>query len=88
MPAFTKTGFLHEKMPDKICKYLKKFYENSKDVGMSEGFPKDGTQINTREIPTWMMHIPYKKKLWISEQLQPKLEEWAGTKLQHVTIVK
>ena len=87
MPGFTKTGFLHKKMPDKICKYLKDFYNENKDHKLNEGFPKDGTQINTREIPTWMMHIPYQKKLWISKILQPDLEEWAKTKLQHTTIV-
>eukprot|EP00486_Rosalina_sp_Unknown_P004646 CAMPEP_0201570378 /NCGR_PEP_ID=MMETSP0190_2-20130828/12608_1 /ASSEMBLY_ACC=CAM_ASM_000263 /TAXON_ID=37353 /ORGANISM="Rosalina sp." /LENGTH=334 /DNA_ID=CAMNT_0047993853 /DNA_START=117 /DNA_END=1118 /DNA_ORIENTATION=- len=80
MPHFTEMGFKYmEKMPQDICDYLKQYHKETILIGNKkrvEGFPKDGTQINTREIPTYMAHIPPDKKQWIGQVLQPMMEEW------------
>jgi len=90
MPSFTGTGFKYfEKMPDDICQYLTEYHRETILIGKKqrvEGFPKDGTQINAREIPTFMSHIPPQKKKWIGDVLQPLMEEWSGTKLRYSTI--
>eukprot|EP01083_Nonionella_stella_P201298 736503_1 len=89
LPSFTDKGFKHLQMPKEICEYVKQFHADTFLAGNRkrvEGFPKDGTQINTREIATYMSHIPPDKKLWIGNLLQPMLEEWSGEKLKYSTI--
>ena len=89
MPSFTSKGFKYMKMPQDVCSYLKEFHRETILVNnkkRAEGFPKDGTQINVREIATFMAHIPPNKKQWIGTVLQPLMEEWSGTKLKYSTI--
>eukprot|EP00484_Ammonia_sp_Unknown_P017850 CAMPEP_0197044144 /NCGR_PEP_ID=MMETSP1384-20130603/20263_1 /TAXON_ID=29189 /ORGANISM="Ammonia sp." /LENGTH=464 /DNA_ID=CAMNT_0042475545 /DNA_START=114 /DNA_END=1508 /DNA_ORIENTATION=- len=89
MPSFTDKGFKYLPMPQEICEYVTKFHrENFLEANKkrSEPFPRDGTQINAREIDTFMVHIPPDKKQWIGDLLRPMLEEWSGVKLRYSTI--
>ena len=86
MPKYTDLGYFHGKAPKEICDYVTKFYNENKDRRRPESFPKDGTQINTREIPTYMMHIPGDKKRWIAQVMEPLLSEWSGVPLKYSTM--
>eukprot|EP01084_Bolivina_argentea_P138093 243197_1 len=86
IPTFTETGFKNMAMPKELCDYLQEYHKESIGKKRKEGFPKDGTQINAREISTFMMHIPPDKKMWIGGLLQPMMEEWSGVKLKYSTI--
>ena len=86
MPQFTDLGFKHTKAPKEICDYVTNFYHSQKNKKRAESFPLDGTQINVREIPTYMMHIPGDKKRWIANVMQPILSEWSGIALKYSTM--
>ena len=86
MPTFTERGFQHTKAPKEICDYMTQFYEENKNKKRLESFPKDGTQINAREIPTYMMHLPGDKKRWIAGIMEKMLSEWSGVELVYSTM--
>eukprot|EP01084_Bolivina_argentea_P304637 526159_1 len=88
LPHFTEKGFKHLPMPKEICDYVTQYHKETILQGKNrkESFPKDGTQINAKEIPTYLAHIPGDKKWWIGEILQPLMEEWSGQKLKYSTI--
>ena len=65
MPAFSETGFKVGKLPKEVCDYVIKFVQDNHDHVRKEGFPRDGTQINAREVPTFMMHFLFELHIQI-----------------------
>merc|ERR550534_1606045 len=82
MPRWTNIGFMKRQLPGIVRDRLKDYWLANRDKKTPEGFSKDGTQLNVREVQTYMLMLPREEKAFVAKHLQPILEEISGENLK------
>ncbi len=74
---YTELGYKKTKIPKKIFEYLKNACETTDRI-KENVFPRSSSGP-----PPYLIVIPESKKTWITNTIQPILEQWIGIPLKH-----
>ena len=81
VPSFTEKGYLLTKTPPHVHEMLLKIFEDNKFQLSQEYYPDHFTVWNLDEISIKQVTISEGKTLYLSEELQPILENWCNCAL-------